>query len=87
MKDCHFLENQSLLGPFIFAEVRLFLSSDKEPEKKKNARLYVEMHHTCLTSLTLKEDASVFQPRWNGKNLETKEYAKNLIRYLIMLKI
>lgn len=81
MKDWHFLENQSLLGPFMFAEVRLFWSSDKDPEKNKNARLYVEMHHTCLTSLTLKEDANL-STKVEWKELGDKRICQKMTRYL-----
>ena len=82
MKDLNFLKNQIPPSPFTSVEeLKSYMMNKNLTEKEKNTRMYVEVRYARTTSLTLKENASVFRLKINGKNLETKEYAENLIRY------
>ena len=51
-------------------------------ENEKNKRLYVEVQYARVSSSTLKETASIFCLKQNGRNLTTQEYADNLIKYM-----
>ena len=51
-------------------------------ENKKNKRLYVEVRFARVWSSTLKETASIFCLKQNGRNLTAQEYADNLIKYM-----
>ena len=82
IKDLNFLNNQIPPVPFTAVELlKSYMMNKNLTEKEKNTRMYVEVRYARTTSLTLKENGSVFRLKMNGKNLETKEYAKNLIRY------
>ena len=41
----------------------------------------MEVRHARVSSNTLKETASIFRLKRNGRNLTTQEYADNLIKY------
>ena len=49
---------------------------------KRTKRLYVEVWYARVSSSTLKETASIFCLKRNGRNLTTQEYADNLIKYM-----
>ena len=49
-------------------------------ENEKNKKLYVELRYARVSSNTLKETASIFHLKQNGRNLATQEYADNLIK-------
>ena len=49
-------------------------------ENEKNKSLYVELRYARVSSNTLKETASIFHRKQNGRNLATQEYADNLIK-------
>ena len=51
-------------------------------ENQKTKGLYVEVRYARVSSSTLKETASVFRLRRNGRNLATQEYADSLIKYM-----
>ena len=51
-------------------------------ENEKNKRFYVEVRYARVSSSTLKETASIFRLKRNGRNLTTQEYADNLIKYM-----
>ena len=51
-------------------------------ENEKNKRLYVEVQYARVSSSTLKETASIFCLKRNGRNLTSQEYADNLIKYM-----
>ena len=81
LDDLDFLKQQPSPGPFTKPEeVTAYLKETSENNKQD--RLYVEIRYARLTSLTLKQGASVFRLRRNGKKLTSDEYANNLIKYL-----
>ena len=80
LKDLTYLKSQVPGGPFSTAdEVRSYISLALE-ENEKNKRLYVEVRYARVSSSTLKETASRFCLKWNGRNLTTQDYADNLIK-------
>ena len=82
LKDLTYLKSQVPLGPFTTAdEVHSYIRLPLE-ENEKNKRLYVEVRYGRVSSSTLKETASIFRLKRNGRNLTTQEYADNLIKYM-----
>ena len=81
LKNLESLKSQDIPGPFTSKDqVESFMKQDIN-NNDKNVRLYNEVRYARLTSLSLNESASVFRLKINGKNLETKDYASNLIQY------
>ena len=80
LKDSTYLKSQVSPGPFRAAdEVR----SNRLPlENEKNKSLYVEVQYARALSSTLKETASIFRLKRNGRNLTTQEYADNPIKHM-----
>lgn len=83
LEDLEFLKSQNPAGPFTACnEVKGYVESTEEDEKKKVERLYKEVRYARKTSLSLPETAEVFRLKRNGKNLSAEEYADNLMSYL-----
>ena len=82
LKDLTYLKSQVPPGPFSTAdEVRSYIRLPLE-ENEKNKRWYVKAQYARGSSSTLKETASIFRLKRNGRNLTTQEYADNLIKYM-----
>ena len=82
LKDLTYLKSQAPLGPFTTADkVHSYIRLPLE-ENEKNKRLYVEVRYERVSSSTLKETASIFRLKRNGRNLTTQEYGDNLIKYM-----
>lgn len=82
LEDLEFLQKQSLPGPLTTSEkVTEFMESEPESTEKNN-RMYKEIRFQRNSSQALKNNAAVFRLKRNGKNLETSEYASNLVMYL-----
>ena len=82
LKDLTYLKSQVAPGPFstadeVHSNIRLSLEKNE-----KNKGLYVEVWYARVLSSTLKETASIFCLKRNGRNLTTQEYADNLIKYM-----
>ena len=83
LTDLEFLKTQEIPGPFTSQdEVLKLMSTEGIDDNAKNSRMYREVRYARMTSLTLKENASVFRLKKAGKNLETQMYAENLMQYL-----
>ena len=82
LKDLTYLKSQVPPGPFSTAdEVRSYIRLPLE-ENEKNIRLYVKVRYARVLSSTLKETASIFRLKQNGRNVTTQKYADNLIKYM-----
>ena len=82
LKDLTYLKSQVSPGPFSTAdEVCSYIRLPLE-ENEKNKRLCGEVQYARVSSSTLKETASLFHLKQNGRNLMTQEYADNLIKYM-----
>ena len=82
LKDLTYSKSQDAPGSFsaadeVHSNIRLPLE-----ENEKNKRLYVKVRYARVSSSTLKETASIFRLKRNGRNLTTQEYADNLIKYM-----
>ena len=76
------MKKQHPPGPFTRPEeVSDYLASTSCDDAIKNRRLYVEVRLAKKTCLSLKPTSSIFKLKRDGKNLETTEYAKNLMNY------
>ena len=82
LKDLTYLKSQVSPGLFSTAdEVRSNIRLPIE-ENEKNKKMCVEVRYARVSSSTLKETASIFRLKRNGRNLTTQEYADNLIKYM-----
>ena len=82
LKDLTYLKSQVPPGPFSTAdEVCSYIRLPLE-ENEKNKRLCGEVQYARVLSSTLKETASLFHLKQNGRKLMTQEYADNLIKYM-----
>ena len=69
-------------GPFTTKEeVESYVSKDIA-DSIKNTRLYEEVKYARISSVSLQASSPLFRLKKAGKNLDTSEYAKNLMEYL-----
>ena len=82
LADLEFLKTQELPGPFTNGKDVMEFMSYAVDQKTRNTRLYREVRYARMTSLSLKETASVFRLKKSGKNLDSQLYVNNLVQNL-----